>query len=205
MENNKNLIKVLLVLIVIVGVLGYFGFGGKKQVSNTTAVYLNTDLGLEFTYPTGPNGYVLGEADASESSGGNIKTIILMQTKDKKSIDKNGASVGGEGPILITINVFSNPDGKQAGVWAIENPTLSNIGQRTTEPRGEVVGGENAVRFYMGGLYTSDNIIVSNRANVYIINGMYIDSESQIKKDFSPIVSSIKFTAPVSPSISNTQ
>jgi len=197
MENNKNLITMLLVLIVIAGVLGYFGFGVKKQVSSVSTMYSDKALGIEFTYPKGPNGYVLGEANASLNSDGNLKTIILMQTKDKENLDKNGAPVGGEGPVVITINVFSNPYGKQSGVWAIENPALSNIGLRTAEPRVEVVGGENAVRFDADGLYASDNVVVSNGTTVYVINGMYMDLESQIKKDFSPIVSSIKFTTPV--------
>ena len=193
MENNKKLIYGLIILVIIAGVMGYFGFGAKKVVTTGSSVYSNKDVGLEFTYKTGPDGYVLGEADASENSDGNIKTIILMQTKDKENIDKGGAPVNSEGPAIMSINIFSNTENKEAGIWAMENPAFSNMGLKTNDSTAVVVGGANAVRYNADGLYASDNVVVAHGGFIYVLTGMYIDANSNLKKDFSPLVDSIKF------------
>jgi|SRR3989344_575442 len=188
----KKIIIAILVVILLAG--GYFVLKpNKKEVSNNTTVYSNQELGFEFSYKTGPEGYVLEEITPSANSEGRMKTIVLMQTRDRENLDKNGAPVGGEGPATITINIFKNLKNRQPGVWVIENIAYSNINLKRAEPVETVVGEANAVRYSADGLYVSDNVVVAHGGYIYVLSGMYIDENSSLRKDFSPVVDSVKF------------
>jgi hypothetical protein len=188
----KKIIIAILISALLVGV--YFVFKvNEKEVSNNTAVYSSQELGFEFSYKTGPEGYVLEERTPSANPEGLKKAIVLMQTKDKENLDTNGAPVGGEGPATITINIFKNLKNRQPSVWVKENIAYSTVNLSRAEPVEVVVGGANGVRYSADGLYASDNVVVAHGGNIYVFNGMYIDVESSLKKDFSPIIDSVKF------------
>lgn len=185
---KKMYIGIIALVILIVGL--YFTVRvDNTQVSNTTATYSNAGLGIEFTYQTGPDGYVLQELTPSDTTGGLLNTIVLMQTADAE----REMPVGGEGPTTITIQVLKNTKKQQPGVWADANKIYSNINLKQGEVSEYVLGGANAIRYTADGLYASDNVVVAHGENVYVITGNYMDAESKIKKDFAPLLESIKF------------
>jgi len=55
------------------------------------------------------------------------------------------------------------------------------------------VGGEKAIRYGADGLYASENVVVSRGEKIYVITGQYIDKDSEIGRDFEPLLSSIRF------------
>ncbi len=188
----KNNIIIILALLVLLGGFLYFT-KNQKEPASTTAVYSSQELGFEFTHNTGPNGYVVSDATPANKEGDLLSTVVLMQTKDKENLDKNGAPVGGEGPATIAVNVFKNTKNRQPSVWAMENPTLSNYNLKLTEPAETVVGGANAVSYKADGLYASNNVVVAHGGYIYVFTGMYLDENSNLSRDFLPLINSVKF------------
>jgi hypothetical protein len=191
----KKIITLLAVIAILL--VGYFVFrtDGAEAPSGAknTAVYSNPELQLEFTYKTGPDGYVVEERNPSQTTSGEVKTIILMRAEDKENLDKNGAPVGGEGPATITINILKNLKSRQASVWAMENVAYSNYNLKSGEPTEAVVGGANAVRYLADGLYASDTVVVASGGYIYVFTGMYLDENSALRRDFQPLIESVKF------------
>jgi hypothetical protein len=78
----KNIYVIIAVLVVaLIGL--YFSLTiNKNEVVNNTAVYSNGGLGIEFTYRTGPDGYVIQELAPSDTAEDLMGTIIIMRTED---------------------------------------------------------------------------------------------------------------------------
>jgi len=194
-QNIRHMKKIFVATIVVVVLLGGYFFlrTSQESISNSMTIYSNQELGLEFDYEAGPNGYVLQEMDPAENTNGLLKTLVLIQTEDQKTLEENGAPVGGEGPATITINVFSNLKERHPSVWAMENISYSNYNLKVSDETEEVVGGANAVRYMADGLYSSENFVIAHGGLIYVFTGMYIDENSDLRKDFSPLVESVKF------------
>lgn len=189
---KKIYLSFLVVILVLVG--GYFLLNIEKDSTNQSldknlTTYSSAELGIEFSYRPGPTGYVLEEITPVGSDLNLVRTIILKQTVDA---DRE-QPLGGEGPATIAINIFKNTKKQWPAVWAEENIQFSNINLKTGTPSEVVVGEANAIRYMADGLYASDNVVVAHGENMYVLSGMFIDADSQLRKDFSPIVESIKF------------
>src|SRR3989344_8608823 len=112
--------KILLILIaiVVVGVATFFAVSGgpdsgrpSDDILNCTTselnwvvgertTYSNPDIGLEFTYQTGSDGYVLQERIPTDTSLiGPRHIIVLMRTEDAAVAPPQG----GEGPPVMSI------------------------------------------------------------------------------------------------------
>jgi len=184
------------VLIVAAGVYYVFGRAIPQTVVpmppsevDTVITYMNQELGIGFDYRTGPKGYVLTERPSSEEGPEPIHTLILMQAADAEA----EMPVGGEGPPAITISIFKNAKKQWPQTWANEYIQYSNINLMQNEIQEAVVGGANAIRYMSDGLYASENIVVAHGEHMYVFTGMFIDAESQLRKDFAPLVESVRF------------
>lgn len=189
---NKNIFYIAPILIVLsVGV--YFSLTvDERAVTNNNNTYLNYSnevLGVEFTYRTGPDGYVIKEHLPSNLSEDLLGTIVVMRTEDAE----REMPVGGEGPATITISVLKNSKKQQSEAWANANNIYSNINLKTGEVSEYVLGGANAIRYSATGLYESDNVVVAHGENVYVLSGNYMDAESDLRKDFTPLLESVRF------------
>ena len=185
---KKVYFSFLVVVLVLVGL--YFMPLSKNGVEEkNTATFSSPELGVEFSYPTGPTGYVLEETTPVANSKNLLRTIVLMQTVDASKEQP----LGGEGPATITMNIFKNSQKQWPEVWANENIQFSNINLKIGDILEATVGGANAIRYMADGLYASENVVVAHGENMYVVSGMFLDAESQLRKDFSPIVDSIKF------------
>lgn len=181
----KNILIIIAIIIVAVG--GYYAVKtNKKVVSGETTTFSSKELGFEFNYKTGPEGYVLGEMTPATQDG-LLKTITLTPTKEVQVTQPQG----GEGPATITMYVFENTKKQQPSVWLLEHKNYSGV--QKSEPTEYVVGGANAVRYPADGLYASDNVVVAHGGFIYMFVGNYMDANSQIKKDFQPLLDSVRF------------
>lgn len=191
---KKNLILIIVLVIVLAG--AYFMRqsvlkSAKVEVIESTAVYSSPELGFEFTYKNGENGYVVAEMPNDPNNKNFLKTIILMQAEDVKNI--TNIPEGGEGPPIMAVLVFKNTKKQFPLAWAQANIQFSNFNLKRGEVTEIVVGGANAIRYMSDGLYASDVVIVAHGENIYVLAGMYIDVVSALRQDFEPLVQSIKF------------
>lgn len=118
-----------------------------------------------------------------------VRTILLQRTEDAK----NPPPVGGEGPPSMVIAVFKNTKKQFPRMWADANVQYSNINLTTNTVTEEVVGGANAIRYMADGLYASENVVVAHGDNIYVITGQFLDQDSDLRRDFEPLLNSIRF------------
>jgi hypothetical protein len=192
----KKIIYILIVVALLIGgyyLYMYWALGndsvGVDQTPQTKSTYSKSDIGLEFDYAEGPDGYVIDERMPVDLGTGLIKNIILTRTDDTL----NAPPAGGEGPAVITISVFENTKKQFPRTWADENIQYSNINLIRGEVEETVVGGANAIRYMADGLYASENVVVAHGDNVYVITGQFIDQDSPIHRDYQDLVNSIRF------------
>jgi len=189
---KKTLISFAVVVLVAVGIYYAVRVDESQTVTEGLATFSSSEFGFEFDYPSGPEGYVLEEripADVSDY----LRTFILFRTEDKENIDAGNIPEGGEGPAVIAISVFKNSKNQQALNWAEENQQYSNINLVMGSTTETVVGGANAILYIADGLYASNNIVVAHGENVYVFNGQYMNTDSDLYRDFAPIVESVRF------------
>lgn len=186
----------IILALIIVAIVAYYtvSIDDKSVVENgsqteQTVTYNKADVGLEFTYRTGPTGYVLDERIPADIGEELERYIILHRAEDTK----NAPPVGGEGAPVITIAVLNNVDKQLPRQWALDNVQYSNINLITGTTTEAVVGGANAIRYMADGLYASENVVVAHGDNVYVITGQFLNADSDLRREFAPLVDSIRF------------
>ncbi|HYC83089.1 MAG TPA: hypothetical protein VEB60_00875 [Candidatus Paceibacterota bacterium] len=190
----KNTIYVLIAAALMAG--GYYlyiywalGNDSFEQGAETYATYSRSDIGLEFDYPEGPEGYVVEERIPADLGAGLVKNIILMRTEDAES----EPPTGGEAPPAIAISVFKNTKKQFPRTWADENIQRSNINLTTGAVEEAVVGGANAIRYMTDGLYASENVVVAHGDHMYVVTGQFTEQDSPIRRDYQALAESIRF------------
>lgn len=196
----KNIIVFVLILVTVLA--GYFYFKPKvKEDKNDAQIYKtfsSSELGIEFQYRDGQDGsvidgYTLDLIDSDDfNSKELVKTIILIPVSELSNNLKN-SPVPTEGPPTITIYVVKNLNKEWPAVWAPKNKIFTNMNLQIGELKEDVIGGANAIRYFADGLYRSENVVVAHGENMYVISGMYMDENSLLRKDFEPLLRSIKF------------
>lgn len=188
---NMNILTILLaVAALLIG--GYFltrPVPEAAQPANQMQTYSSAELGIEFAYPGGPEGYVVQEASGAASTTDFKRAILLVRTADTLEAPPEG----GEGPPIMAVFVFANPNKQQPRVWADSYTEFSNINLAIGEVREAIVGGANAIRYRGDGLYTSDVTVVAHGDSMYVIAGQFMDENSKIHRDYEPLLASIRF------------
>lgn len=184
---KKSLIAVVVLVLVGIGAYCYLSIDeSKTTVGNTTTTYSNAAIGLTFDYPAG---YYMEEAIMPTTDY--LHHINLFHPDDYQSVIN--PPVGGEGPPSIAINIFANSKNQFPLAWAEENVSYSSINLKQGEVTEAVVGGANAIRYQADGLYASENVVVAHGGFVYVFTGQYLDADSALRRDFGPIVGSVRF------------
>lgn len=188
----KKFIYILIMVALVVGVYYLYWTLENDSVGQDAGAqltYSQSDVGLKFDYPGGPEGYVVNERMPVDLGTGLIKNIILMLTEDTL----HEPPVGGEGAPVILVSVFENTKKQFPRAWADENIQYSNINLIMGEVEETVVGGANAIRYMADGLYASENVVVAHGDHVYVITGQFMDQDSPIRHDYQTLVESIRF------------
>lgn len=183
-------------IIVVAGVLiiaAAFWYGKARENAPepvTMGEYSAQQLGLRFEYRLEPDGYTLIEQDQTDSTGP-IQTLVLVNTKEYE--EALASTEPREGPPVITVAVFANPENLSAEVWANSNTQFSLYNLAMNEATTASLGGIEALTYRADGLYPSDTYIVSTNSKIYLISGSYLNPEDQIRRDFEDLLSSIEF------------
>ncbi len=196
---KKITIAVMAIALFGVGVYSYLKINEKSTDAETQQpwasnlqTYSNSELGLEFRYPTGPNGYVLEEKTPASNKANLLKTITLLRSEDAKRLQAN-PSEAGEGPAVIAISVFTNGNKQFPLQWARQHTDYSTYTLKIGEDIEGVIGGANALGYAADGLYRSDNFVVAHGNLMYMFTGQFENTNSPIRKDFKTLTESVKF------------
>ena len=198
----KKLILILVAAVIIGGAyVGYDRFvrvaspeGGinNPEENNQYTTYRNKNIGLEFMYRGGIDGYVLTErGESTVVQGGPKQSISLMLASDKAELDASTSPR--EGPPTMLIRIYDNTQKQTAAVWVTKNMRESNYEMKIEDEQEVVVGGANAIRYTRDGLYQADVYAVAHGSRIYLFDGSYADVSAPIRKDFSAILASLKF------------
>jgi hypothetical protein len=194
----KNIITIIAIVVfgaVTIGVVLHLAKPAVviTEVSTTAqAEYENSAVGLAFSYTAGPTGYVLEERIPADNVPSLLTTITLTPAEEHARFVEN-PPIGGEGPAVIAINVFKNDDNRFPLDWAMQYPEYSSYNLKLGLDEEMVVGGANALEYNADGLYPARQVIVAHDAFMYVLTGQYPDLESQLREDFTELVSTLQF------------
>lgn len=189
--------KGLIILTIGIGlsIIGYYviQIDSSRVRPVETAEYIvriNDIPDFGFSYRSDPQGYVVEEMASVDEKHDLKKSVVILPLSDKRP---QSSVIHGEGSPAITINVFNNTKKQWPTTWAIEHEAYSAFNLKMSSTTEVVVGGARAIRYKADGLYASDNVVVAQGQYVYVITGMFIDADSDLKHDFEPLLSSIYF------------
>ncbi len=154
--------------------------------------YQNASLGVSFQYREGETGYILEERPADVSESGPAHTIILTPYDEYVRLQQN-PPIGGEGPAVIAINVFRNPNQQSPLAWAIANPQYSSYPLKQGTEAVTVVGAEDALAYTADGLYPASQVLIAHGSYLYVLTGQYMAPNSAIQSDFEQLLRSVVF------------
>lgn len=187
----KNIYAGVIAVLVVVATVLSLMYGPKAQAPGTEelAAYSSPQIGLEFKYRTGPKGYVINEAIPMAVDPILFRFVHVVPAETANQTPPEG----GEGPAQISISVYKNVGNEWSGQWAESHPQYSNIQLKNGEVKEVVVGGANAVEYTRDGLYPATVVVVAHGGFVYVFDGAYLDKDSDLYKDFFPLVNSAAF------------
>lgn len=154
-------------------------------------VYIDPVLGFEFMYDKGKDGYVFATTDITSADPTFLGGVQLMQYED--FIELEQTTEPREGPPTIAVRVYENTDNRSAALWVDDNPDESNSDLALGVAEEVVVGGANAVRYTVDGLYPTQTYVVAHGGDIYVITGSYLDEDSEIYRDFQSLLASFVF------------
>jgi len=188
-------ILVTLLAVGVIGTLAYSAFTRDQAVdqNNSQETVYDESVGLAFSYTEGEDGYVLTSHSKDEyAPEAFVKLYTLIQKEDYDFMKTQTEAT--EGPASLGIAIFTNTEGLSANMWVDGNPSLSNTGLLVGDiERDAVVGGEDAVRYMIDGLYMTQMAVVAHGGYVYVVSGAFIDKDSRIYRDFETLLDSVEF------------
>lgn len=176
-----------ILLILLVGGL-YFAWqrpAPQNNGQNSAALeqYLSVKYGLSFSYPTS---YVLSEMDAPGSGMREHHAITLTRKEDLP------LPVDGEGPPMITVDIYQNNLDKQTTEQWIRNTSASNFKLGEGRLASLTVSGLPALSYRWSGLYEGTTIVTAQPNWVYVFTVTYLEMGAPIVQDFVAIRDSVQ-------------
>jgi hypothetical protein len=144
------------------------GSSSVENVTGDTKQYMNTDVGLSFSYP---KNYSLS---TSQESYEKIRVDLFPDVDYPQ----------GEGP-GITVRVFPNPQNMKIEDWLLKNEEIASYYSKP-ETLSLTLDSESAKRYKAPGLSEQDIVAVSSPDNVYL----FIDTGTG---DFESLLHTVKF------------
>lgn len=156
-----------------------------------TSAFVDEQVGYQFNYHKGPDGYVVVPVEQSPSSAAYVAGVtVYPRTAYEEFMRSDDAR---EGPLAVSVMVYTNTENESAAVWALRHPQESNSELAQDEVREAVVGGANAVAYRIDGLYPADTYVVAHGGYVYVFSGMYDSADAPIRTEFQFILDTIAF------------
>lgn len=151
----------------------------------------DAELGLSFVYRKGPNGYIVGEPPMMSMDPEFVKGYDLMLESDYMELQNS--TEPREGPPTIQVRAYRNVDNEWSTTWPGNHPMESNIELSTEEPEDIVIGGANAVKYTVDGLYPTLTYVVAHGSYVFVFTGAYLDENSPQRMDIETVLESVTF------------
>ncbi len=191
----KKILVPLIVILLFIGLV-YVTVGMRKDSSSSTpyTTYSNADIGLQFTYAIGPDGYVIKEEIPNTPTDAYLRTITLIQSSDAV----RGDSFIGEYPPTHSIRIFKNISSLTPENWVQKYTNESLFALKQGPVDTVTLGGVQGIMYQADGLYSSRVIVLGYGGYIYVVKGEFIDTTSKQYGDFVSLVQSIQFI-PLSP------
>lgn len=161
----------------------------EEHYLKATGLVRDTNLGYQFSFPKGPDGYVVVRDDESISPDHLASTILYNQHEYEEFINATDAR---EAPAAMQVRVYSNKKQLLPAAWAASHQVESNIALALSEPEELVLGEAPSIRYLADGLYANDTYVVGRGKYIYVLMGARPDPESSIYQDFQLLVASFK-------------
>jgi hypothetical protein len=146
--------------------------------------------GISFEYPAG---YRLDEREGAED-GGPVYVVTLLSEEAVRSMSSRSGEPAGEGPTVITFEVFSyGSTDRSLATWLAENPR-SNLALGSGSTTDVIFGGNLGVRYEWDGLYRGESVAFIHGHWVAIVSVTSIASIDAIRTDFGTILGTITFS-----------
>ena len=176
--------RLLFSLFLVLFAVGAYRISSTPPSSQAVAPvrYENAQYGIVFTYPSS---YELQERDVED--GRHHHTIVLV---DKEALASTSA--GGEGPPVISIDVFKNNFDTQSLTTWIRNSSNSNYKLGTDGYLATTtLAGEKAFSYTWEGLYRGESMALAHNDNTILCSVMFDSLGDKIRQDFYTMLSTL--------------
>lgn len=163
----------------------------QESMSREMGVSRNAELGYEFSYPDSLDGYVMLENNDSNDTDF-VSGLTLVNRVEYDAFKAYTEST--EGPAAISLRMYTNPENLNPSEWAAVKSFETNYDLAFGNIEEVNVDGANSLHFVTEGLYQIDTYVIVKGRYVYLLTGAYIDTNSEIYKDYQALVASFNFT-----------
>jgi len=163
-----------------------------RHYLKVVSTYSNENLGFSFEYKKGGDGYILEIKTVQFDNGNSVETHTLTQTSEYEA--REPQTEPGEGPPVIELHVYENTTAEWPLEWIENNPEESLFPLMLSEPEAIVLSGMSGIRYRADGLYVHDVYVVARAGYIYMLRGMYIDTNSPIYRDFQKLITTFSFS-----------
>lgn len=181
----RSIIWILVLLVLAVGGYLYLNDSARTPIEvpngeESTSAYNNSIYGISFEYP---NTYELQEREVGNGERAHYSITLI----DKVALAN--APQNGEGPPVITVDIFQNDvDQLSINEW-VEGSSFSNF---KLSPDGTLasttLAGAPALTYTWDGLYRGKSYVAAHRGNIVMVSGQSLATEDKIVGDFNEII-----------------
>ena len=149
------------------------------------ATYRSVEHDLSFTYDA-----ELFLLERSEVAGNASRlAIVLVEDEPMNRAYLNGTLTAPmDGPPMITIDVYDNPDELSAAEWVAEH---TNWILRDKAPELVEVGGRSFLFYFWDGLYAGKSAITVHDDTIAVFSVTWISEDDALVSQFSDLLSSV--------------
>ncbi len=144
--------------------------------------------GLSFEYSPY---YYLASRDAGSPARPQRAVVLVEDTPLHRDLVEGRATEWvGEGPTVITVDAFENPEGYSVEEWLRE---ATNWKLATSDLTPVSVGGAEGVSFTWTGLYEGKSAVVGHGGRIFVFSVTWLTPEDRILEDYEALLASARF------------
>lgn len=209
--NKKTSLIIAAVLLLVTAVVVYQMVQTKNSNEAADAALMqevnNDDLGLAFSYKSGPDGFTLVEPPAEQK--GILKAYLLLPTKAYEEYKTR--EVPGEAPAGMNVFVFTQEEETIASSttgasttpradrmtrlqeWATTNTTITSFTSAKSAPETVEVDGLKMLKYKADGLYQQEIYLASYKNQIYMFVGQYNEETDMTYTEFQNLMGTVSF------------
>ena len=168
----------------------------EDQAPEDAATYETAEAnehGLQFEYRIDPDPYRMTGVGRTEDELTHFQyRYELMLASAYEELQASDEPR--EGPPMITITVYDNPDDLDPSEWDSSMGQFADLDIIMEEQDFVSVDGVEGTQYMADGLYVADVVWVASGGFLYRFAGEYIDDRDDIRDDFWFLIDSVQFT-----------